>query len=62
MYLSKQKFFVLGLSKSGKAAAQFLLAQGASVYVYDDVISERVDKTAQELIQNGAKRITKEQI
>lgn len=62
MYLSKQKFFVLGLSKSGKAAAEFLLAQGAVVYVYDDVVSERVDKTAQELIQKGAKRITKEQI
>ena len=34
MYLKNQTFFVLGLSRSGKAAAEFLLSQGALVYIY----------------------------
>ena len=49
MYLSKQIFFVLGLSRSGKAAAEFLLQRGATVYIHDDVESERIQKTLQEL-------------
>ena len=62
MYLKNQTFFVLGLSRSGKAAAEFLLSQGALVYIYDDANSERVEKTAQELEKKGAKRVVKEQI
>lgn len=62
MYLKNQTFFVLGLSRSGKAAAEFLLSQGALVYIYDDANSERVEKTAQELEKKGAKRVVKEQL
>ena len=49
MYPEKQSFFVLGLSRSGKSAAQFLLSRGGTVYIYDDITSERVEKTAKEL-------------
>ncbi|MBQ3505822.1 MAG: UDP-N-acetylmuramoyl-L-alanine--D-glutamate ligase [Clostridia bacterium] len=62
MYLKNQTFFVLGLSRSGKAAAEFLLSQGALVYIYDDANSERVEKAAQELEKKGAKRVVKEQL
>ncbi len=62
MYPEKQIFFVLGLSRSGRSAAQFLLSRGASVYIYDDITSERVEKTAQELEEKGAKRVRKEQL
>lgn len=62
MYPKNQTFFVLGLSRSGKTAAEFLLSQGALVYIYDDANSERVEKTAQELEKQGAKRVVKDQL
>ena len=62
MYPEKQIFFVLGLSRSGRSAAQFLLSRGAGVYIYDDITSERVEKTARELEEKGAKRVRKEQL
>ncbi len=60
MYPLKQNFFVLGLSRSGRAAAEFLLARGATVYVYDDITNERVEQCAKSLTEKGAKRIGKE--
>ena len=62
MYPKQQSFLVLGLSRSGTAAAEFLLSQNATVYVYDDIVSERVEKTAQSLENKGAKRIKKEEM
>lgn len=62
MYPQQQRFFILGLSRSGCSAANFLLARGALVYIYDDVAGERVEKTAQALAEKGAKRVTKEQL
>lgn len=62
MYPEKQIFFVLGLSRSGRSAAQFLLSRGGTVYIYDDITSERVEKTARELEAKGAKRVNKEQL
>ncbi|MBE5747072.1 MAG: UDP-N-acetylmuramoyl-L-alanine--D-glutamate ligase [Clostridiales bacterium] len=62
MFPKKQVFFVLGLSKSGKAAAEFLLARSATVYVYDDNPSERVEKVAVGLVEKGAKRIKAEEL
>ena len=62
MYLKQQMFLVLGLSRSGSAAAEFLLSQKASVYVYDDIESDRVEQTGQALENKGARRIKKGEI
>ena len=62
MYLKQQIFFVLGLSRSGKSAAEFLLSRGATVYVGDDLVSERIEQCTQELVSKGAKRVKKEDI
>ena len=62
MYLKQQIFFVLGLSRSGKAAAEFLLTRGATVYVYDDLTNERIEHTIKDLQQKGAKRIRREDL
>ena len=62
MYPKRQVFFVLGLSKSGRAATQFLLDKGATVYIYDDLAGERVEQTAEALAQKGAKRVKKEDV
>ena len=44
MYPKKQVFFVLGLSRSGRAATEYLLEKGSTVYVYDDTESGRVEQ------------------
>ncbi len=62
MYPKKQVFFVLGLSRSGKAATAFLLRKGATVYVYDEGFDERSEEKAAELIVQGAKWVKKEDL
>ena len=62
MYLKRQTFLVLGLSKSGCAAVDFLLKNKATTYIYDDMAGERIEQTAKELVQKGAKRIKKEDL
>ena len=59
MYLSNQIFLVLGLSKSGRAAAEFLLSRRATVYIYDDLAGERVEQIADDLEKLGAKKMEK---
>ncbi len=60
MYPKRQSFLVLGLSRSGRAATEFLLRKGARVYIYDDVTSARLEETARELSEKGAVRVDKE--
>lgn len=62
MYPKKQIFFVLGLSRSGRAATEFLLSRKAITYIYDDLVSERVEQTARVLESKGAKRVLKEDL
>ncbi len=58
MYFKNQKFLVAGLSKSGESSARFLLERGAQVYLYDDVISDKVSTVSLKLEQLGARVIT----
>ncbi len=62
MYLQRQTFLVFGLSRSGCAATEFLLAQKALAYIYDELSTERVEQTIEDLEKKGAKRIKKEDI
>lgn len=62
MYLKQQIFFVMGLSRSGKAVAEFLLSHGATVYMYDDLANDRIEQTMRDLQQKGAKRIKREDL
>jgi len=62
MYPSRQAFFVLGLSRSGKAAAEFLLKRKAKTYIFDDVKGGVVEKNIQELVALGAEVLTREQV
>ncbi len=58
MYFKGQKFFVAGISKSGESAARFLLKRGAKVYIYDDVVSEKLSAVMAELEDEGAEIVT----
>lgn len=62
MYPAKQTFLVLGLSRSGCAAAEFLLERKAKVYIYDDVPGEGVEKPRGCSKTKGAVRADKEQL
>lgn len=55
MLFATQTFFVAGLSRSGIAAAEYLLSQGAQVYAYDDVEDENVRTAARRLSEIGCR-------
>ena len=54
MYFKNQKFLVAGMSKSGESAARFLLRRGAEVYLYDDVVSDKISALVASLEELGA--------
>ena len=60
MDIKRQKFLVMGLSKSGEAAAAFLLSSGGQVGVYDDMDSERISQVKARLMSSGAVAIAKD--
>lgn len=62
MDLKRQSFLVLGLSKSGEAAAEFLLSQGAKTFIFDDLDSEKIRKQRQALVSQGAVWAEKEKL
>lgn len=57
MNFRTQKFLVAGMSKSGAAACEFLLARGADVCMYDDVEAEAVARTMAEMEARGARPV-----
>ncbi len=61
MNYKTQKFLVAGMSRSGESCTRFLLARGAQVYMYDDVMTDSVRATMQTLAALGAKIVTAEQ-
>ncbi|MBQ2741108.1 MAG: UDP-N-acetylmuramoyl-L-alanine--D-glutamate ligase [Clostridia bacterium] len=62
MDIKRQKFLVMGLSKSGEAAATFLLSQGARVGIYDDLDSERISLMKSRLTEAGADDISRDSL
>lgn len=62
MYFGNQKFLVAGLSRSGAGSAEFLLKRGAAVYIYDDVVTDKVAETIKSLQAKGAVAVTSESL
>ena len=62
MYLKKDKFLIVGASKSGIGAATLLLKKGAKCYVYDDNQSENVKNAERNLENLGAVIVSKEEL
>lgn len=60
MYFGNQKFLVAGLSRSGEGCANFLLRRGAKVYIYDDVVNDKVAETTAALQAKGAQPVNAE--
>lgn len=62
MYIERQTFLIAGLSRSGIAAAEYLLSHGAKVYVYDDVEEANVAEAKSMLVQKGCVGVKKEEL
>lgn len=62
MYPKQQVFLVLGVSRSGCAAAEFLLSRSAVTYIYDDLENDRIEQSLRDLESKGAKRVAKEDL
>lgn len=60
MYFKNQKFLVAGLSRSGEGSVNFLLKRGAGVYIYDDIVTDKIAETFKELQAKGATVVTSE--
>ena len=62
MFFPMQTFLVAGISRSGVAAAEYLLSEGAKVYLYDDVADENVRAATEKLVVKGAHAVKKEEL
>ena len=62
MYFKEQKFFVAGMSVSGESSARFLLERGAEVYVYDDLVTDKISELNSELHALGAHVVTPDKL
>ncbi len=62
MYFKRDKFLVVGVSKSGIGATELLLKMGAKCYVYDDSSTPSVIKAQRELQEKGAVTVSKDEL
>lgn len=62
MYLKKDAFLIVGISKSGVSATEFLLNKGAKCYIYDDLANQRVLTEYKRLESLGATVVAKDEI
>ncbi len=57
MDVKSQKFFVLGVSKSGVGAAEFILKKGGECYFYEELKSQKILQAIESLTSLGGKRV-----
>ena len=62
MYFYTQKFLILGASKSGCAVADYLLEKGVNCYVYEELKSDKIEKTLRDLSAKGAMITTPDRV
>lgn len=58
MYLRNQKFLVLGVSKSGFSAANYILDNGGECYFFEEMSGEKISESIMRLTERGARNIT----
>lgn len=62
MYVKRQKFMVLGASKSGCSTAKYLILKGAVCYVYEELKSQKIEESIKELSELGAIIVSPQEI
>ncbi len=61
MYIKRQKFLVLGISKSGSAVADYVLSHGGTCYLYEEKRTDKVLDAISKLVEKGGVVVEKEQ-
>ncbi len=62
MYVKNQIFFVMGVSKSGFAVAKHILLNGGKCFIYEQLKSQRITKSIDELVSMGAINLKDEDV
>lgn len=62
MYAKKQRFLIIGISKSGFQATKYLLSVGADCGFYEEIENSKTITAKKELIELGAKEITANEV
>ncbi len=62
MYIKTQKFLVLGVSKSGFSASNFLLDNGAKCYIFEEKFSDKIEDAKRDLLKKGAINVKEDEI
>lgn len=62
MYIKNQRFLVLGISKSGTSAAEYILKNGGKCCFYEELSGERIVAAEAKLISLGAEKLTEESV
>ena len=62
MDVRRQKFMVLGVSKSGEAVAEYLLKCGGQVCIHDDNKGKKTEKTIEKLCALGAVEVEENEL
>lgn len=62
MYVNNQKFLILGVSKSGTAAALYLLERNAVCRFYEELSGEKIESAKKRLKERGGEEVTAENI
>ena len=60
MDVKRQKFLVVGISKSGFAVANYILSNGGKCYLYEELNSPKIQDAISKLCQLGGIQIEKE--
>lgn len=62
MFFSKTKFFIVGISRSGRTASELLLGLNAVVYLYDSAPTDEIKRHISELCEKGAVIVADEDV
>ncbi len=62
MDVKSQKFFVLGVSKSGVAAAEFILNKGGECFFYEELQSPKIEQAISKLTELGGKKVDNDNV
>ena len=57
MNYANKKYLILGVSKSGRSAIEFLIKHGAECYFYEELKGSKIDTAISEITEMGAKRV-----
>lgn len=60
MFIPKQSFLILGMGRSGRSVAEYVLKKGGKCYIYEELSSPKTEENIKKLVDCGAIRVGEE--